>query len=387
LECVLETEAEFGRPQWVFGLRTYGFDARGRIVAASCRRGEWSLSRIDPATGLATPLPLPYNEIDALAVAGNRALLAAGSPVSPPAVVSLDLESGSCEVLREAFSAGLDAGFISEPEPIAFPTTDGHTAHALYYPPRNPGLQGPDDDLPPLIVTAHGGPTSSASATLNPRIQYWTSRGIAVLDVDYRGSTGYGRAYRDLLKGKWGVYDVDDCVRGARLLVVVGRVDGRRIAIRGGSAGGFTTLASLAFRDFFRAGASYYGVGDLEALARDTHKFESRYLDSLIGPYPQRRDLYIERSPVRSAGRLSAPVIFFQGLEDRIVPPDQAESMVAALRTRGIPVAYLAFEGEQHGFRKAETIRRTLEAELYFYSRVFGFTPADELEPVEIENL
>ena len=226
-----------------------------------------------------------------------------------------------------------------------------------------------------------------ALAQFDLDIQYWTSRGFGVVDVNYGGSSGYGRAYRERLRGQWGIVDTEDCINAARYLADAGEVDGRRLAIRGGSAGGYTTLCALVFHDDFAAGASYYGVADCEALATDTHKFESRYLDGLIGPYPARRDVYYARSPIHFADQLSCPVILFQGLEDRVVPPSQAEAMVAALRAKDLPVAYLAFEGEQHGFRKAETIQRTLEAELYFYSRVFKFPLADEIEPVPIENL
>jgi dipeptidyl aminopeptidase/acylaminoacyl peptidase len=261
------------------------------------------------------------------------------------------------------------------------------TAHAFFYAPKNPDFVGPEEERPPLVVVSHSGPTAATSGTLNPLIQHWTSRGIAVLDVNYGGSTGYGRAYRQRLEGQWGVVDVDDCVNGAHFLVEQGAVDGDRLAIRGGSAGGYTTLCALTFRDVFKAGASYYGISDLEALVKDTHKFESRYLDRLTGPYPERRDIYFERAPIHFVDRLSCPVIFFQGLEDKIVPPNQAEMMVDALRAKGVPVAYVPFEGEQHGFRRAETIKRALDGELYFYSKVFGFTLADPVEPVEIENL
>jgi len=257
----------------------------------------------------------------------------------------------------------------------------------LFYPPQNPDYAGPADERPPLLVISHGGPTAATSSELNLRIQYWTSRGIGVLDVNYGGSTGYGRTYRERLNGQWGVVDVDDCVNGARHLVAQGQVDGRRLMIRGGSAGGYTTLCALTFRELFKAGASYYGVSDLAALAQETHKFESRYLDRLVGPYPERQDLYRERSPLHFAQRLACPVIFFQGLEDKVVPPKQAQMMVQALQAKGVPVAYLPFEGEQHGFRRAENIKRALDAELYFYSRVFGFELAEPLEPVEIMNL
>lgn len=290
-------------------------------------------------------------------------------------------------VLRQSSSFDIEQGFLSKPEAIDFPTGEERTAHAFFYPPRNEVFFAPDSEKPPLLVMSHGGPTSSAVTTLRPSTQYWTSRGFAVVDVNYGGSSGYGRAYRGRLNGRWGVVDVEDCVRAARHLIEAGRVDPGRVAIRGGSAGGYTTLCALTFHDLFRAGASYYGISDLEILARDTHKFESRYLDSLIGPYPDEIETYKARSPLNFVEQLSCPVIFFQGLEDKVVPPNQAESMFEAIRKAGIPAAYVAFEGEGHGFRRAENIKRALDAELYFYGRVFGFRPADELEPVEIENL
>ncbi|HXM36524.1 MAG TPA: prolyl oligopeptidase family serine peptidase, partial [Pyrinomonadaceae bacterium] len=270
---------------------------------------------------------------------------------------------------------------------IEFPTEGGLNAHGLFYAPRNRDYRAPDGERQPLLVQSHGGPTSAATSALALSIQYYTSRGIAVLDVNYGGSSGYGRAYRERLKGNWGVVDVDDCVNGARYLVEHGAADGERLMISGGSAGGYTTLCALVFRDTFKAGASHYGVSDVEALAKDTHKFESRYLDGMIGPYPERRDLYIERSPIHFTDCLSCPLIFFQGLEDKVVPPNQAEAMVEALRAKGLPVAYVAFPGEQHGFRQAKNIKRALDGELYFYARVFGFELADEVEPVQIENL
>jgi dipeptidyl aminopeptidase/acylaminoacyl peptidase len=277
--------------------------------------------------------------------------------------------------------------FLSLPEAVEFPTKNNQAAHAFFYRPKNPDFRPPARERPPLLVISHGGPTAAASSALNLAIQYWTSRGIAIADVNYGGSTGYGRAYRRRLEGQWGVVDVDDCVNCARSLAGRGEVDGDRLAIRGGSAGGYTTLCALTFRDLFKAGASHYGVSDLEALARDTHKFESRYLDRLVAPYPARRDIYSERSPINFVERLSCPVIFFQGLEDKIVPPSQAERMVDALRAKGLPVAYVPLEGEQHGFRRAANIKRALDAELYFYSRIFTFDPADSLEPIVIHNL
>jgi dipeptidyl aminopeptidase/acylaminoacyl peptidase len=290
-------------------------------------------------------------------------------------------------VLRLSNNLEVDSRYISVPQPLEFPTTAERTAHAFFYPARNDDYAAPQNELPLLLVKSHGGPTSAAVATLSLNLQYWTSRGIAVLDVNYGGSSGYGREYRRRLRGQWGVVDVDDCVNGALHLVANRAVDSKRLMIDGGSAGGYTTLCALTFRDTFKAGASHYGVSDAEALAKETHKFESRYLDGLIGPYPERADLYRERSPVNFTEQLSCPVIFFQGLEDKVVPPNQAEMMVEALRQKGIPVAYVAFPGEQHGFRRAANIRRAQDGELYFYARVFGFVTAETLEPVEIYNL
>jgi dipeptidyl aminopeptidase/acylaminoacyl peptidase len=282
----------------------------------------------------------------------------------------------------------IDPAYISRPEPIVFPAEGGLTAHADYYAPANPDFVAPEGELPPLLVTVHGGPTSAHAAMLDLDVQYWTSRGIAVASVNYGGSTGYGRAYRERLKGEWGVVDTVDSINAARYLIARGDADPARVGVRGGSAGGYTTLNALTRHDFFTAGASLFGLADLEAFATGgTHKFESRYLESLVGPYPERRDVYRERSPIHHADDLSCPVILLQGLEDAIVPPHQAEIIVEALRRKGLPYAYLAFEGEQHGFRKAENIIRAEEAELYFYGRVWGFAPADAIEPVEIENL
>jgi len=301
--------------------------------------------------------------------------------------VAVDLATGEADVVRQPSPLTLDPDDVSTAEALSFPTADGATAHAFYYAPRSAVYAGPPDERPPVLVLSHGGPTGHTATTLNPAIQYWTTRGFGVLDVNYRGSTGFGRAYRTALDGLWGVADVDDCVAGARYVVERGDADPRRLLIRGGSAGGYTTLCALAFRDVFAAGASHYGVGDLEALARDTHKFESRYLDRLVGPYPAERDRYVERSPIHHVQSLARPVIFFQGTEDKVVPPAQTTAMVDALKAKGIPVAYVPFEGEQHGFRRAENIARALEAELAFYGRVLGFAPADRIAPVEIANL
>jgi dipeptidyl aminopeptidase/acylaminoacyl peptidase len=299
----------------------------------------------------------------------------------------MDVATKAIDVLRQSSELEIDTGYLSTPQAIAFPTENGLTAYAIFYPPQNKDYAAPAGEKPPLVVKSHGGPTASTSSAFNLRIQYWTSRGFAFVDVNYGGSTGYGREYRQRLNDNWGIVDVDDCANVAKYLAEQGLVDRDRLAIAGGSAGGYTTLAALTFRDVFKAGASYYGVSDLEILARDTHKFESRYLDGLIGPYPERKDLYEKRSPIHFTDQLSCPVIFFQGLEDKIVPPNQAEMMVEAIKAKGLPVAYVTYEGEQHGFRRAENIKRTLDGEFYFYSRVFGFEPAESIEPVAIANL
>ena len=387
IEALAPIDAEFGWPMWVFGMSTYGFLPDGRIVCAYTEGGQDRLGVVAPGRAGLSPVSTPYNAIGAVRAAQGGALLVAGSPAEATAVVMVDINSGKTEVLRRSTETRVDPGCVSAPQPIEFPTERGLTAHALYYPPANAGFRGMDGEKPPLLVMSHGGPTGATSGSFDLSTQFWTSRGFAVADVNYGGSTGYGREYRERLRGEWGVVDVEDCVNAARHLVAQGKADGERLAIRGGSAGGYTTLCALTFTDAFAAGASYFGIADAETMAQDTHKFESRYLDGLIGPYPEAKALYRERSPVDYTDRLSCPVILFQGLEDKIVPPSQAEAMVEAMRAKGLPFAYLAYEGEQHGFRRAENIRRSLEAELYFYGRVFGFQPADEIEPVEIENL
>jgi dipeptidyl aminopeptidase/acylaminoacyl peptidase len=393
IEPLYEREAEFGSPQWAFGMSTYAFVSPGRIVCSFKERGSSHLAILDTEGDTLTLLETPYSSIAYVRAAAargettTRVFFLGSSPTEAASIVRLDPSTGKHEVLRSSGDLEIDSGFLSRPEPVEFPTENGQTAHAFFYPPQNRDFVAPDGELPPLLVTSHGGPTSATSTSLDPEIQYWTSRGIAVLDVNYGGSTGHGREYRSRLEGMWGVVDVDDCANGAIYLARRGLVDGERLMITGGSAGGFTTLCALAFRDTFAAGASHFGISDVEALARETHKFESRYLDRLIGPYPDRADLYVERSPIHSTGRLSCPVIFFQGLEDEVVPPDQTEKMFAALREKGLPVSYVPFEGEQHGFRRAENIKRALDGELYFYSRVFGFELADPVDPVPIANL
>jgi len=387
VEALCPMEAEFGQPQWVFGGSLYGFASEKQIVCSYSKNGNDYLATLDTATKTLRDIELPYSAISQVHVPGNRVVFIGASATDTSAIVTLDLTTKDFEVLRRSRETTADAGYLSEARAIEFPTEQGLTAHGYFYAPTNRDYAAPANEKSPLLVIGHGGPTSSSSGSLKYSIQYWTSRGIAVLDVNYGGSSGYGRGYRQRLNGQWGIVDVDDCVNGARYLVQRGEVDGNRLAIRGGSAGGYTTLCALTFRDVFKAGASHYGISDLEALAKDTHKFESRYLDRLIGPYPERRDLYVARSPIHFTDRLSCAMIIFQGLEDKVVPPNQAEKMVEAVRAKKLPVAYLTFEGEQHGFRKAENIKRVLEAELYFYSKVFGFEPADQIVPVEIENL
>jgi len=386
-ENLCEMTAEFGVPQWVFGLSTYAFESADNLWCAFVERGIWSLGKIDTRSKQFERVQTEFTEISFLRASPGRIVFRAASPRTPLSIIEMDSATRDIKVLRRANQIEIDAGYVSEPQPIEFPTENGLTAHGFYYPPRNKDFAAPPNERPLLLVKSHGGPTSATIGSLILSIQYWTSRGIAVLDVNYGGSTGYGRAYRERLNGTWGIVDVDDCVNGARFLAAQDKADDNRSMIDGGSAGGYTTLCALAFRDYFKAGASYYGVSDLEALELDTHKFESRYSHSLIGPYPERRDLYFQRSPINFTDQLSCPLIFFQGLEDKVVPPNQAEKMVDALRQKKLPVAYVAFEGEQHGFRRAENIKRSLDGELYFYSRVFGFEPAEQLEPVTIENL
>ncbi len=387
VEALAPREAEFAGPHWQFGASYYAFESADHLLCTYSAEGLTHLAALDTTTGAMYEIETPFNVIGGLHVSGGRAVFAAASASDSGGLYTLDIASGRIELLKASSEVKIDAAYVSEAQPVEFPTSDDRTAHAFYYAPVSKDYEAPASELPPLIVMSHGGPTSATSPAFSLRVQYWTTRGFAVLDVNYGGSTGYGRPYRERLNGNWGIVDVEDCVNGARYLVGQGLVDGDRLAITGGSAGGYTTLAALAFHDTFKAGASHYGVADLGALARDTHKFESRYLDGLIGPYPERTDLYTARSPIDHVEGLNCPVIFFQGLEDEIVPPNQAETMVEALRAKGVPVAYLPFEGEQHGFRRAENIKRSLEAELYFYGRIFNFTPADAIDPVEIAGL
>ncbi len=387
IEPVCEMAAEFGLPQWVFGMSTYAVVSETKIICTYTQQGKWYLATVNLVTKQLTEIETLYSDISSVKTRGEKVVFLASSPTESSAIVELDLATGQIDVLRRSTNLTIDTGYLSIPQPIAFPTENGLTAFGFFYPPQNQDFTAPGTEKPPLVVKSHGGPTAATSSSMSLKIQYWTSRGFAVLDVNYGGSTGYGREYRKRLQDSWGIVDVDDCANGAKYLADRGLVDRDRMAIAGGSAGGYTTLCALTFRDVFQAGASYYGVSDLEALATDTHKFESRYLDGLIGAYPERKDLYIARSPIHFTERLSCPVIFFQGLEDKVVPPNQAEMMVEALKAKGLPVAYVAYEGEQHGFRRAENIKRTLDGEFYFYSRVFKFELAELVEEVAIANL
>ncbi len=381
-----EEEADYAHPQWLFGGATFAFVESGAIACVRCKEGEERLFLLEPDGWEATDLGLPFTSFGypVLAARGSKVAFAAATLERETVIAVHDVSSGESELVRTSSDEIVDPRYASRAQPVEFPTGDGEVAYGFYYPPANPEFEAPEGELPPLIVESHGGPTSHATPALDAEFLYWTSRGIGVVDVNYRGSSGYGREYRNKLRGTWGVVDNEDCVNAALYLAEQGEADRERLAIRGGSAGGYATLCALTFHDAFAAGASYYGVADAAALAEDTHKFESRYLDRLIGPYPEEADLYRERSPIHHVEQLQVPVILLQGLEDKIVPPNQAETMAAALERNGVPYAYLAFKGEQHGFRKAETNIRCFEAELYFYGRIMGFEPAGELEPVEI---
>ncbi|MBI5963373.1 MAG: S9 family peptidase [Chloroflexi bacterium] len=388
VEALYPMDAEFGEPQWVFGMSTYGFVSPTKILCCYSQNSLWHLAYLDTASKRLAKIETPFTQINDIRVGNGFAIFTAGSPTQPFTLVRMDTATGKMESIKQAFEVTVDSEYLSTATPITFPTTGGKEAHAIYYAPKNKDYAGLEGERPPLMVMSHGGPTSATVTALRYSLQYWTSRGFAVLDVNYGGSTGYGREYRQRLNGNWGIVDVDDCCNGALYLVEKGLANPNRLAIRGGSAGGYTTLACLTFRnEVFKAGASYYGISDLEVLELDTHKFESRYSHSLVGPYPERKDLYFDRSPIHFIQNLSCPIILFQGDEDKVVPPAQSQAMFEAVRDKELPVAYLLFEGEQHGFRKAENIKRSLEAEFYFYSRIFGFEPADTIEPVQIENL
>ncbi len=387
IEQLTREHSEFGLPQWVFSQSTYAFIDNNRLICAHFSNGESRLSLLDITTRQLTPIDSDLVSIDSLRADNRRAVFIGASTDASAAVTELDLSMLKIHRIKSASNAEAHNSYLSQGRIISFDTRHGDIAYAIYYPPTNRDYRPLPDEKPPLIVICHGGPTARADTALDLRKQFWTSRGFALVDVNYSGSTGFGRAYRERLNGRWGVRDVEDCCDAALHMAARGLADASRLIIRGSSAGGYTVLAALTFQQTFAAGASYYGISELESLARDTHKFESRYLDRLVGPYPEFRSIYRERSPIHHADSLNCPVIFFQGLEDRVVPPEQAEKMVAALDDKGIAVAYLSFEHEQHGFRNARTILYTLHAELYFYSALFGFEAADELQPIEIRHL
>ena len=374
-------DAEYGLPMWSLGSTNYVVAGPSHVVAQRIADGEASLVIADIERGVMTPLPSAFTSYRSLTRTATGIAFIGGSANAMARVTALDIATGEATTLATAGKLDVAEGTLSASQTVSFASADGAPAYANFYPPQHPACVGPSGELPPLLVTTHGGPTNAAGRDLSLRVQYYTSRGWAVLDVNYGGSTGFGRAYRERLNGQWGVVDVEDCVAGARHLASAGKVDINRIAIRGGSAGGYTTLAAVTFADVFRAGASHYGIGDLAALARDTHKFESRYVDRLVDAAD-----FDARSPLRHAARVRCPMIFFQGADDRIVPPNQAESMFAALQANGIPVAYLLFDGEGHGFRRAENAVRAIEAEYLFFSRIFGFEPAEDLGDIQVEN-
>jgi dipeptidyl aminopeptidase/acylaminoacyl peptidase len=384
---VCPREAEFGGPHWTFGNSMYGFRSAAEIVCTYIEDGVSRLARIDTHCGKLADIDTPYQEIRELRVAGDTVALLGGAPTLAAEIACIDLTTGRRDVLARSIEQLPEVGYLSVPQSIRYASKNGRTSYAFYYPPTNKDYAPQPGELPPLMVIGHGGPTGMAASTLKLATQFWTSRGIAVLDVNYGGSTGFGRAYRDLLKGQWGVIDVEDCVAGAQYLADQDLVDRERLVIRGGSAGGLTTLCALAFHDVFKAGASYYGVSDLKGLDADSHKFESHYNEYLIAPKAIADRVYAERSPINHTDKLHRPMIFFQGLDDKVVPPPQSEVMVSALRARGVPVAYVTLDGEGHGFRKADSIVRTLEAELYFYLRVFGIPVPESLPAIDIENL
>ncbi|MES2017026.1 MAG: S9 family peptidase [Pseudomonadota bacterium] len=387
VQPLCQRAAEFATPHWGFGGSMYGFRSASEIVCTYIEHGVSRLAQLSTDSGKLHAIANPYQEIRELRVSGDTLVMLGGSPTIALELARVDLASGAHDILARSISALPPASYLSVPDSITYPTSGNRTAHAFYYPPCSAGFEPEPGTRAPLMVISHGGPTGMASNTLKLATQFWTSRGFAVLDVNYGGSSGFGREYRDALKGQWGVIDVDDCVAGARYLANRGLVDPERLVIRGGSAGGLTTLCALTFHDVFKAGASYYGVSDLAGLDADSHKFESHYNEYLIAPAPESERLYQERSPINHTDKLKRPMIFFQGLDDKVVPPQQSEVMVTALRARGVPVAYMTLEGEGHGFRKADSIVRTLEAELYFYLRIFGLTAPGAAAPVNIDNL
>jgi len=386
VEPLWEKKVEFGLPQWVFGLSTYGFVDTDNIVCIYLDKGKEHLGIFKISTGSWQKIDTPFHFFNYLRVSQNKIAFVGSAPLLPSCVVTYDIKQEKIKVIQSSQEISLDPDYISEGKFIEFPTVENKKAYAYYYPPKNKEYKIIQDQPPPLIVKCHGGPTSFSNNSLNLQVQYWTSRGFAYIDVNYGGSSGFGREYRKRLNGKWGVVDVQDCAKAVEYLVNMQLADPAKTVIKGGSAGGYTVLASLVFTKIYKAGASYYGVSDLESLVSDTHKFELHYLDSLIGPYPETKEKYLKRSPINHIQDFSSPVIFFQGSEDKVVPPEQSEKIFLELKKKKIMTAYVLFDGEQHGFRKADSIKKTLEAELYFYSRVFQFAINDNIKAINIEN-
>lgn len=384
---VAPVDMEIGGPLWVFGMKKYAFLEDHKIACIGTKKAIDGLYFLDLKTKSYERIDLPFTHFSDLHLFKDSLVFQAASPTHFSCLVKYDLKTNEYEILKEFAKNTIDKEEISIPDAVSFPTEGGKTAYGFYYPPKNKHYHGSKDEKPPVIIHCHGGPTGHTSPTISLNRLYFTSRGFGVFELNYSGSSGYGTAYRERLKKNWGVVDTQDCVNAARYLSEKGLADPNRLIVEGGSAGGFTVLGSLTFSDVFKAGACYYGVSDLEALAQDTHKFEAHYLDNIVGFYPEDKNTYIERSPIRHVEKLSCPVIFFQGTEDKVVPPSQSDVMVEALRKKKIPVSYLLFEKEAHGFRIADTIKTCVEAELFFYGKIFGFTPSDHLKEIEIENL
>ncbi len=390
IEAICPCEVEFGRPMWIFGDSTYGFIKDGpnlKIAARGITKGIASIYLIDIEHKTKKVLDLPFTSISNIYTLNNKIIFTASSPTTTSSLVEYDIKSHDFKILKQSQKINIDPGYLSEPIAVSFPTEGGHTAYGFYYPPTNKDFKGKDGEKPPLIIKSHGGPTAQVFPVLNMEYNYFTSRGIGIFDVNYGGSTGYGRAYRDRLNSNWGIVDVQDCENAAKYLIEKGLADKDRIGIRGGSAGGYTTLAALAFTNTFKVGVSYYGVSDLIALATDTHKFEGRYLDKLVAAYPQHKKIYIERSPINNLEKLSCPILLLQGSEDKVVPQAQAKMMFDALVKKGLPTSYVLFEGEGHGFRSSPNIKKALESELYFYSKMFHFPINEKIQKIKIENL
>jgi len=399
-EIIYSMEAEFARPQWIFNQSCYDFDThdKGCIVCCINQSGSWRLARLEPSKGSATNAPstspayqLRYHEeifadIGFVKTCGKQCVFVASFTDKAEEIHFFDFDKLQNSALKSAHPLPFHKGYLSNPESIIFPTTDGSDVHGFYYPPTNKDYK-PSSYKPPLIIKSHGGPSSATNSALDLSLQFWTSRGFAVFDVNYRGSTGFGRKFREKIKGGWGKIDREDCINAANHLVSMGKADKNRLIIRGGSAGGYTTLSALIFNNTFKAGASYYGISDIKTLAEDCHKFESHYVQNLLGSLPENEALYFERSPINFTDQLSCPVIFFQGSRDHVVPRSQARKMVAVLKEKKMPVAYVEFEDEYHGFRKTNNIITSLENELYFYRKILNLNNMEDLQKVEIFNL